>query len=169
MLSISTEYIIDKDCELKVWVSWLVLPLFFFNICLPFNAFVVGAETFKSSISIQSNVNGAHLFINGRDSGLQTPFAELLVVEPGFYKLSLEKEGHTSWRKEFLLSPGEMMPLTATLLPLDVSESQKEAFKGLGKKPVTETWWFWTIVLVGIGVAISASDVDDEGTVLITW
>ena len=150
--------------------GWLLLQSFLINICLPLTAFSLEADgSGSSSIAILSNVDGAALFIDGKKSGLLTPLADPLTVAPGFHSLVLEKEGHTSWRKEFLLSPGEVMTFTAVLLPLDVTDSQKEAFKGLGKKPITKRWWFWAIVLAGLGSAIASEDADDKGTVRVTW
>ena len=155
-------------------IARLLLVIIFVNIAIPFSAAYAAGETLESSsISILSNTDGGLLYIDGKDTGLLTPLTEPIVTEPGFHRLRIEKKGHTSWRKEILLSPGEAMTINAVLIPLDVSDSQKEAFKGLGKKPVTKTWWFWTLVLAGIGTAIAIEDADDdgdgEGTVLGTW
>jgi len=155
---------------LKRLLGWLLLQSLLINICVPLNAFSSNGEGLAtSSIAILSNVDGAVLYIDGKNSELQTPLADPVTVTPGFHRFALEKEGHTSWRQELLLSPGEAMTFTAVLLPLDVTDSQKEAFKGFGKKPVTKRWWFWAIVLAGLGAAIAADDVNDEGTVRVTW
>ena len=144
--------------------------MIFVNIAIPFSAAYAAGETLESSsISILSNIDGGLLYIDGKDTGLLTPLTEPVVTEPGFHRLRVEKEGHTTWRKELILSPGESMTINAVLIPLDVTESQKEAFKGLGKKPITKRWWFWAIVLAGLGAAIAGEDTDDEGTVLVTW
>ena len=143
-------------------------------VLLPLDVTDSQEEAFKdsvesSSIFVLSNVGGAKFYIDSKDSGLVTPIADPVTINSGFHSLSLEKEGYTTWRKELLLSPGEAMTLSAILFPIDVTESQKEAFKGLGKKPITKTWWFWTLVLAGIVAAIAAEDADDDGTVLVTW
>ncbi len=157
---------------MKRFLGWLLLQSLLINICLPLNVFSAEAEGLAtSSIAILSNVDGAALYIDGKNSELLTPLADPVTVAPGFHRLTLEKEGHTSWRKELLLSPGEVMTFTAVLLPLDVTDSQKEAFKSLGKKPITKRWWFWVIVLAGIGAAIAEedADADDKGSVRVTW
>ena len=151
-------------------IARLLLVIIFVNIAIPFSAAYAAGETLESSsLSILSNTDGGLLYIDGKDTGLLTPLSEPVVMEPGFHRLRVEKEGHTTWRKELLLSPGEMMTINAVLIPLDVSDSQKEAFKGLGKKPITKTWWFWAIVLAGIGAAIAEEDTDDDGTVQVKW
>lgn len=151
-------------------VARLLLLMFFIHTAIPLSAAYAAGEAIESSsLSILSNIDGGLLFIDGKDTGLLTQLTEPVVTEPGFHTLRIEKEGHTSWRKQLLLSPGEMMTVNAVLIPLDVTDSQKEAFKDLGKKPITKRWWFWAIVLAGIGSAIAAEDTDDEGTVLTTW
>ncbi len=155
-------------------IAHLLLVMIFVNIVIPFSAvYAIGETLESSSLSILSNTDGGLLYIDGKDTGLLTPLTEPVVTEPGFHTLRVEKEGYTSWRKEILLSPGEAMTINAVLIPLDVTESQKEAFKGLGKKPITKTWWFWTIVLAGIGAAIASDDAggsgSDGGTVRVEW
>ena len=150
--------------------GWLLLQTLLINICLPLNSFSAEVEGLTaSSVAILSNVDGAALFVDGKKTKQLTPLAEPLTLEPGFHRFSLEKEGHTSWREELLLTSGEVITFTAVLLPLDVTESQKEAFKDLGKKPITKRWWFWAIILAGLASAISSSDADDEGTVVVSW
>ena len=155
-------------------IARLLVVMIFVNIAIPFSAAYAAGETLESSsISILSNIDGGLLYIDGKDTGLLTPITEPVVTEPGFHRLRIEKEGYTTWRQQLLLSPGETMTATAVLLPIDVTESQKEAFKGLGKKPITKTWWFWTIVLAGIGAAIASDDAggsgSDGGTVRVEW
>lgn len=157
------------------YIACLLFLLFLINISSPFKAFCAGPEEIvSSSITILSNVEGGSFYIDGRDTGLRSPFAEPVTVEPGFHNLRIEKEGHTTWRQQVLLSPGEMMTLTAVSLPLDVPESQKEAFKKLGKGPITKSWWFWAIIVAGAGAAASLvdqgeDDGNDAGNISISW
>ena len=164
-----------KGFKLKRYIACLLLFFLLINICSPFNAFCAGdEEAVSSSLSILSNIEGGSLYIDGKDTGLRTPLAEPVTVEPGFHSLRIEKEGHTTWRQQLLLSPGEIMTLTAVSLLLDVSKSQKEAFKSLGKEPITKSWWFWTVLVVAGVAAVSSGGQDggsgsSAGDVLVTW
>lgn len=152
---------------MKNIITWGVLVSFLLNLFSPLYLF---ANESSSSIKVFSNIDGAKIFLDGKDTGLVTPASEPLSTDPGYHVLRIEKEDFTTWRKDFILSAGEKMDLEVVLLPLEVTEKQKEAFKNMDKKPINKRWWFWVIALAAIGTAIANSDTaDDSGSVVLSW
>jgi len=153
---------------LKNIAARILLSSFLFNLFFPLYLFA--AEPSSSSIKIISNIDGASLYLDGKDTGLVTPVSEPLAVEAGYHMIRVEKEGFTGWRKDLILTAGEQMEMEVVLLPLEVSEGQKKAFKNMDKKPINKRWWFWAIVLAAVGTAIANDDsTADGGAVVVGW
>jgi len=156
---------------LKSIVVWVLLSSFVLNLCLPLSLFAIEPSLPSSSITIISNTDGATVHIDASKVTLVTPITEPLLVEPGYHMIRVEKEGFTTWRKDMIVSPGEQMTIEAILLPIEVTDAQKKAFKNMDKKPINKRWWFWVIVLAAVGAAIAGETADDDatGSVAISW
>lgn len=154
---------------MKKIITWIFLTSFLFNLFSPLYLFAAEPSA-SSSIKINSNVEGASIFMDGKKTELITPASEPLLVEPGYHMIRIEKEGFTTWRKDIILTAGEQMALEVVLLPLEVTEAQKKAFKNMDKKPINKRWWFWVIVLAGVGSAIASTDASGgNGSVAVSW
>lgn len=123
-----------------------------------------------ATLIITSFIEGASIFIDGKEQASLTPLSEPIITEAGFHKLLIRKEGFIPWRKDVMLMAGETMKIEAILLPFEVTEGQEEAFEKMDRKPVTRRWWFWVIVVGAIGAAIASEDANDSsGSVLVSW
>ncbi len=157
-------------------VKKTITALLLFNLAgtlvLPVSSFAVGGETAaQSSITINSQIEGARVFLDGKATGFTTPLPAAIPANPGFYKIKVEKKGYTTWRKDFLLTSGENIVLDVVMVPLDVTDAEKAAFSEIGKKPYYKKWWFRTIMVVAIGAALSGlgSADDDSGSITGVW
>lgn len=112
-------------------------------------------------------MNGATIYINSEIVGT-TPIEQAIAVQPGFYSIKARKEGYsTTWREDMYIAPGETAEIKAIMVPL---ESIDPVTLKPRKKPVHKTWWFWTIVLIGIGLILDSSgDGGDTGSLSVSW
>ena len=125
-------------------VSWLLPP-----------AALCAAEAMEnpSTIIFSSNMEGASIYIDGEKAAV-TPASEPVKVGPGYYRVKVEKEGYTTYIKEVFIGAGENISINALMVPLDTPYDKPLPKK---KKPINNGWWFWTLVLLGVGAAIGSS------------
>ena len=145
----------------------LILSLVFaINVFWPATSLAAGADK-HSYISVTSNMSGATIYLNSEIAGT-TPIEQLIPVKPGFYSVKVRKEGYsTTWREEIFVAPGEVAAIKAIMVPLDQIDPVTLKPR---KKPAHKTWWFWTIVLIGIGLIIDSSGGrGDTGSLNVSW
>ena len=123
---------------------------------------VEAAGDVSSSVSLSSGVEGAVVYIDGEEAGT-TPLAEPLSLSPGTHVIKVMKEGFSTWRHEFLLSPGEALELEAVMVPLETSGAEPER----PKKPLHKRWWFWALALAAAGALFSGGGGSDSGNVVV--
>jgi len=67
----------------------------------------------KATVQVTSNPSGAHIFVNGEDTGKTTPTT--LELDPGAYTITLKLEGYEEWGTSIRLEAGTNPPIEATL------------------------------------------------------
>lgn len=117
-------------------------------------------EASLSQVWVQVNVDGAILFLDGRQVG-STPLVQPLRVGAGAHVLEARKPGYRDGRVPFDVMAGENTQVQIVLeaLPATVSPGSSPG----GPSPageetsVVESWWLWTIVgVVVVGGAVTA-------------
>jgi hypothetical protein len=81
------------------------------------------------ALNVGSTPSGAHIAIDGRDTGKTTP-AQFIVV-PGQHKLTLKFQGYLDANVPFSMSDGENHSVTPDLIPMGRTVDIKTARKGL--------------------------------------
>lgn len=82
------------------------------------------AASESALLTIDTNVPNAQVWIDGKDYGST---GQKIVLPPGTYNLSVEKEGYEEWRGQVELIAGSDETLTATINPLPPAETQASA------------------------------------------
>lgn len=112
-------------------------------------------------------MSGASIYLNGEIIGT-TPIEQAIIVKPGAYSIKARKEGYsTTWREEIFIAPGETAAIKAIMVPLETIDPKTLKPR---KKPAHKTWWFWTIVLIGIGLVLDSSGSGgNNGSLKASW
>ncbi len=67
----------------------------------------------QATVSIRSNPSGARIFIDGSNTGNQTPFQ--MTLSPGTYQVRLTREGYQDWTTTVTLASGANQEINAAL------------------------------------------------------
>jgi hypothetical protein len=154
------------------------------------NEISVVLEASSAVVSVNSDVAGSQVFVNGRMAG-SAPLVDL-EVPPGNVEISVKKDGYRDGTQQVLVKAGREYPIEVKLgapiataivtsdAPLvndlaphgatDVGLSETPGVTS--SAPVYQRWWFWTaIVLVAAGVAVATIlglDLSQPKTIAIT-
>ncbi|NMC72351.1 MAG: PEGA domain-containing protein [Myxococcales bacterium] len=117
-------------------------------------------ESSLSQVWVQVNVDGATLFLDGRQVG-STPLVQPLRVGAGAHVLEARRPGYRDARMPFDVMAGESRQVQ---LVLEALPAAVPAGPGPSAEPpeeeetsVLESWWLWTIVgVVVAGGAVTA-------------
>ena len=135
----------------------------------------LAAPKVKSGIiTIESNVEGATIYLNKKNIG-KTP--KKVKLKPGKYQLKLVVKGHQELNETLVVADGEKRTAEYTLVadtvlvkkdpdPIKkdpIKEPVKEDPKDGEVTPFYATWWFWTIIGVGVAGGVTAAVVLSQG------
>lgn len=128
-------------------------------------------------IEISANVPGARVLVDGAPEGskLEVPIA----VEPGTHEVTVEAEGHATYKKWVRVEAGRTLRVAVELLPLglgapeppppplatDAATSPAELSPSAAPPAWYERWWVWALagaVIVGGATVIAMSTGGDE-------
>lgn len=78
----------------------------------------------EGTLTISSNTDGTDLELDGSSLG-QTPFDDMLVLDPGLHPLNAERDGYVPWRSALTIEPGLR---TGALVALQPSTTYRPVF-----------------------------------------
>jgi TolB-like protein len=93
----------------------------------------------KGTLIVSASTEDALISLNGKLLG-KHPLPPIENIDPGRYRLRVQKPGYYDWRSDVYVDPGEDTAMWADLKPVP--------------KKWYEKWWVWTIIL---GTAAGAS------------
>jgi hypothetical protein len=154
------------------------------------NEVSVVLEASSAVVSVNSDVAGSQVYVNGRMAG-SAPLVDL-EVPPGNIEISVKKDGYRDGTQQVLVKAGREYPIEVKLgAPIAtaivtndapvVNDLAPHSGADLGisdtpevtrSAPVYQRWWFWTaVVVVAAGIAIAAVlsiDLSQPKTISIT-
>ena len=156
---------------LKKSIAYISILSVLINLFLPLSVFAEPQNNKDlSQLKISSSVEDAKIFIDFKDTGLKTPLAKALPLEPGFHSVRVEKKGYTEWRKDILLTEGEILTVNVFMTPLDVSEEKVSAYGEIVKNTNYKKWLLWAVVIAAVSAAASSEEEEDgNGSLQISW
>lgn len=125
-------------------------------------------------ITFKTNVPGATIYLNKKSIG-KTP--KRVKLKPGKYQLKLVVKGHNELTEMLVVAEGEKrtaeykLVATTVLVKKDPDPIKKDPVKQPVKKdpkvepeiPFYATWWFWTIIGVGVAGGVTAAVALSQG------
>jgi len=186
----AADFASDDPVDLERAVRWLTR-----TVSSPLITILAGE---KSKLLVKCEQVDAEVFINGKSFGKTA--GKSFKVSAGVFDLVLQKEGYYSFHDVIVVKPGQQRLVEANLKPLPgtkppekkpdsqfatntkVPDKQPFLPGGDAKKPEPEprfykTWWFWTLIGVGVAGAagttayflLSSGGPSGEGIVEATW
>jgi hypothetical protein len=113
-------------------------------------------ESNLSQVTVQVNVDGALLFLDGQQVG-STPLVQPLRVGAGSHVLEARRQGYRDARMPFDIMAGEETQVQLVLEALPTPVGPPPPPPPDDETSVVESWWFWTIIgVVVAGGAVTA-------------
>lgn len=116
-------------------------------------------ERSLSEVWVQANVDGAALFLDGRQVG-STPLVQPLRVGAGAHVIEARRPGYRDTRVAFDVMAGEDTQVQLALEALPTPATGRTSSAGSpveDEGSVAESWWLWTILgVVVVGGAVTA-------------
>jgi hypothetical protein len=109
------------------------------------------------TLLVTVNVDGATVMIDEQSIG-ESPVAVQRLTR-GHHVVMVTRAGYSGTRREVDLEPGQTARLDITLAPSVGAERQDDGTFAAAPppRPVTEEWWFWTIIGVGGAALVGAA------------
>jgi hypothetical protein len=148
-------------------MSWRASGLLALWVALPSAAAETTTETF---IQISTPVSGARIFIDGTPEGAKTNVP--IAVEPGTHEITIESDGHATYKRWVTAEAGQTTLVHVDLLPI-ASETPAPRTDVVTRAPQLspppawyEQWWVWGVVgaavVGGVALGIAAASSGDD-------
>lgn len=113
------------------------------------------------TLLVTVNVDGADVSIDGISIGI-SPVAPVTVAS-GFHNVQVTMDGYLSVQRRTQVAPGDTGRVDVTLDPMSPEQVAANAQTDEGggsdvfERPITEEWWFWTLIGGGAVLVIGAA------------
>jgi hypothetical protein len=84
---------------------------------------ILNPERFAGSLSVSSNVNGAHIFLDEIHQTISPHQKPLFPIPEGTHQLRVKHPGYVTWQEEVVVLSGEHQTVQAELVPETVASS----------------------------------------------
>lgn len=99
-------------------------------------------------LKVKTRVPGADVYLEGNLLG-KTPLQLEKTIQPGQYSLRITQEGYADHIQPVVVEPNRTTKISAELVSMDEAArtgAPVSTRKSLDNEPLTQKWWFWTIV-----------------------